>query len=274
MSRIKRAVKRTLVAVAPGVAGPLLRYTAARHVAKLGERLGLPAVNRRVAELTGRRVAAGPFAGLTYIGSATGSTYGPKLVGSYEREIHAWIDRAVRVGYAQFVDVGCAEGYYAVGFACRSLTTSVSAFDTDPTARRLTAELASANGVADRVAIRGECRPDTFTTLGPGRMLVLCDCEGFEADLLVPDVAARLRSADLLVELHEQQRPGVTQMLIDRFAASHRVESVSLSTRDPADYPVLSGLATDAERRLAVNELRGSDQQWLMLTALDPGAGT
>jgi hypothetical protein len=45
------------------------------------------------------------------------------------------------------------------------------------------------------------------------------DCKGAEVDILRPDVVPGLESACLLVELHDCMRPGVSRMMVDRFAA-------------------------------------------------------
>src|SRR6185312_7312344 len=79
-------------------------------------------------------VLSGPFAGMLYHAAAAGSVLGPKLIGSYEHEISAWIEATVNANYQRILDVGCAEGYYAVGFARRMPQVEVYAFDLDATA--------------------------------------------------------------------------------------------------------------------------------------------
>ena len=82
-------------------------------------RAGLPRVAAAVATHYKNTVAAGPFAGMRYAGLPSGSTAGPKLLGSYESEIAAWIEGLCGARLDTIVDVGCAEGYYAVGMAMR-----------------------------------------------------------------------------------------------------------------------------------------------------------
>src|SRR6478672_6897407 len=65
-------------------------------------------------------VQHGPFKGMKYPGvNSVGSALIPKLLGSYERELHPLIDSICAGQYDQVVDIGCAEGYYAVGLAMR-----------------------------------------------------------------------------------------------------------------------------------------------------------
>lgn len=43
----------------------------------------------------------------------------PNLVGSYESELHLQIEQLILERPQVVIDVGCAEGYYAVGLAQR-----------------------------------------------------------------------------------------------------------------------------------------------------------
>lgn len=58
-----------------------------RALHKWRKRTTLAALDRQY----GQRVAAGPFAGMTYMDVAAGSALVPKFVGSYECELHAAI---------------------------------------------------------------------------------------------------------------------------------------------------------------------------------------
>jgi methylase of polypeptide subunit release factors len=64
------------------------------------------------------------------------------VIGCYESQLHSWINDSIAYGYDKILDVGCAYGYYAVGFALKSRTSTVYACDTDQRARENTAELA------------------------------------------------------------------------------------------------------------------------------------
>src|SRR3954471_21407829 len=71
------------------------------------------AVSSRIPKLT---VLNGPFAGLVYpsVDASLASLFA-KLLGSYEREIHPVVEKICTAEYTDIVNVGCAEGYYAVG---------------------------------------------------------------------------------------------------------------------------------------------------------------
>src|ERR1700722_2566319 len=77
---------------------------------------------------TSCRVRTGPFAGMRYGSVSVGSAYIPKLLGIYERELSSFIEAACLKRPDLIVDVGAAEGYYAVGLAVRNPTAKVIAF--------------------------------------------------------------------------------------------------------------------------------------------------
>lgn len=71
----------------------------------------------RLWELCGGVILSGPFKGLMYPRESVGSAWAPKLLGTYESELSPTIERIVSGGYRSVVDIGAAEGYYAVGLA-------------------------------------------------------------------------------------------------------------------------------------------------------------
>ena len=137
----------------------------------------------RVCGRHGWQVMGGPFQGMIYGDTAVCSALLPKLAGSYEVELHPLLDSLRAADYDTVVDVGCAEGYYAVGFARKWVGIQVIAFDTDVQARELCAQKTEENGVAARVRVEGACEGETLRDVVP-RSLLISDCEGYELVLL------------------------------------------------------------------------------------------
>src|SRR4051812_47184783 len=104
----------------------------------------------------GATVVGGPFAGMAYIDHATEGALVPRLFGTYESELHPHFAAILAQGLDCVIDVGCAEGYYAVGLARIAPEVTVYAHDIDPRAQAECAALAARNGVADRVIVGGE----------------------------------------------------------------------------------------------------------------------
>lgn len=238
-----------------------------RQFLKTGTRwIDVKAAARRLAP--DGRVRNGPFAGMRYPEmESTGSSLFPKLLGSYERELHPWIYEGDRCGYRAVVDVGCAEGYYAVGLALRWPQTRVYAFDTNPKARQLCAELARSNDVAERVHVSASCDEQALRALSlPVRSLIVSDCEGFEVQLFSENLIAELRDHDFLIELHDWYDINISTALKRRFEATHRVDSVysvdDVQKVHSYDYPELAPW-TLHERRDLVSEARPYVMEWI-----------
>ena len=75
------------------------------------------ALSDRLVALHGRRVLHGPFAGMDYTSEASEGGLAPRLLGTYEAELHPALAAVAARGLQLIYDVGCAEGYYAVGLA-------------------------------------------------------------------------------------------------------------------------------------------------------------
>jgi hypothetical protein len=262
---VKKFVKSALHKFAPGLADRFFSYRRRRHNDNVAENRGLPRVLGMYVARYGHSVQAGPFAGMKYVHRATGSTATPKLVGSYECELHPWIEQLCSQKFDRIIDIGCAEGYYAVGMAWRDKNATVVGFDVDPLSRELCGEMATLNGVADRVSIAGKCTPESLSNAITGRTLIISDCEGFELDLLDPVTCPKLVSADMLVELHDVFRPGLTDTLRKRFQHTHTFELVCTQPRVPSQFKSISFL-TETDQLIALEELRNGPQDWALIT--------
>jgi len=188
--------------------------------------------------LFGSKVMQGPFAGMRYISNAVGSAYWPKWMGIYERELTPVIDEICSRPFERIVDVGAAEGFYAIGFALRYRGAQVVAFEADPEGQRLIGELARVNDVEAQVSILGFC--DSWALSKAVRFkntLLIMDVEGFEAELLNPAIVPELKSTEILVELHEYLAPGLGDLLRQRFSESHKIAEVLPKARIIDDLP-------------------------------------
>lgn len=212
----------------------------------------------------GRRVAAGPFAGMVYMDASAGSALVPKFVGSYECELHAAFLSLRGEPYAGAIDIGCAEGYYAVGLARILPGVPIFAYDTDPTAQELCRKLAALNHVQEQVQIAGSCGREHLIARSGQRLFVLCDCEGYELDLFDGPVARALAGSDLIIETHEMYRPGCTAQLLSIFSATHAHEIISPVKRVWSDFSAARAVPR-MFRRYAVDEWRNPAQRWLWL---------
>jgi hypothetical protein len=158
---------------------------------------------------------------------SVGSTLIPKLLGSYERELELVIRDICSFPYTEIVDIGCAEGYYAVGLALQIKNAQVFAYDTSEKAIRLCNSMARLNNVSERVVTGSFCDASTLRAIPfTGKALIISDCEGFEKELFTEDVVPLLANHDLLIEIHDFVDIETSSIIRRRFQNSHTITSI------------------------------------------------
>lgn len=205
----------------------------------------------------------GPFKGMQYISESNGSAHLPKILGSYEEPIQEWINNAIKKEYKTIIDIGCAEGYYAVGFGMRMPGTKVIAYEIDDNARKNTKELVELNK-QNNIEIRSECTFEELNNECNENTLIFCDVEGYEDILLDPIKVPNLSLVDLIIESHDFMIPNLTEKLITRFYDTHSIKIV-------VDYPFRKNNyhtpseTTDYELSMIIDESRPPAMKFLLL---------
>ncbi|KAB2969495.1 MAG: hypothetical protein F9K18_01200 [Thermoanaerobaculia bacterium] len=228
-------------------------------------------VARALAAVVGRRVLAGPFAGTRLDPGVESGVLMPRVLGTYEMEIRdELLGLLARARRRVVVNVGAADGYYAVGLLRAGLAERVVAFESLPRLRDALAAGARRNGVADRLVIEGHC---TGAELGealrehrPG--LLLLDAEGAEVELLDPAEIPDLAEVEILAEIHPWVGAEAVTQIESAFGPTHR--SCRIEARRPRAgdisipfYRRLASLSTRLEARLL--QERSAPTSWLSL---------
>ena len=218
----------------------------------------------------GTAVMQGPLQGLDFLPQSAEGCHIAKLLGCYEQPLQTFIEAAIQKQYATILNIGCAEGYYAIGMALRMPSTRVLAHDLNPKAQEICTALAQKNKVADRVRIGGLFTPSDFAAYAGQDVLLMCDIEGAERELLNPELAPALKGMDLIVESHECLIPGITQLLIDRFKGTHKITLVQDDGQRRLEKPPqwFVNLA-HLDQLLATWEWRSGPTPWLVMHPLD-----
>jgi hypothetical protein len=239
------------------------------HQVRYLERNGVLKLNQRYVEAFGLGVLSGPFQGMRYPLVATRRRHvAPRLLGSYESGLHGAIGEVRQKQYERIIDIGCAEGYYAVGLALACPKTQVFAFDAEPRERNLCQNMKELNS-ATNLNLGSFCTPEDLVKIAaPYRSMVLSDCEGYEARLFTAETIAALPTTDFLIELHESESAGITQRLKRLLEQTHEVKLIDHLAPTLSDYPNLKNLGAEAE--LCLCEYRDPSQQWLYAVRREP----
>jgi Ribosomal protein L11 methyltransferase (PrmA) len=248
-SALKAAVKQVALNLFPDLALKLLSIRSRRLSERVVRDLGLDTLAQDLSRQNDGRVASGPFRGMRMDCDALPAyAVVPKLLGTYEQELHRALERAIECGPSSILNIGCADGFYAVGMALRLPHATIYAADPDPKAIRATMRNAKLNGVAKQVVPIGIIHPGEFDRyLIPCDSLLIMDCEGAEFLLLNPKNDSVLSSVDMIVEVHPEA--GSSERLWQQFEKTHQCEHLYYTGRQ--------GIA---------DEYRLDNQEWLVLT--------
>jgi hypothetical protein len=261
--QLMRAIEST--PVIGGVYRAIERRLFFRHIKRLRREAGL-----RFAEANGNTVKYGVFAGMKVLSEDTwGVNQFTVLSGQYESELYPIMSDAATKSYDAFIDIGCAEGFYAVGFATISNNCHVIAYDISEAARRVTRLNATLNAVSDRITIKSEANHTELqkTIDRYAKVFVLSDIEGAEIGLIDPEKCPALRKCDLLIEVHGCTDE-VAAVLVKRFAGSHKAHIIARSPRNPFLFEEISCTFED-EAWVTVSEgRRFIRNNWVLLESI------
>jgi hypothetical protein len=250
----------------PRAFAAIMAARARSHQAKYMQQVGMSSLAQQFSATCGLTVRYGPFRGLQYTPEAAQNRLLIcKLLGTYEQELHPIIDALAPDSYDCIVDVGSAEGYYAIGLALKT-QAAVFAFDAASAELALARQMAEHNGVADRVRLESWCDADTLVKLAAKhrRCFIVSDCEGYETELFTEQTIPALKTSDLLIELHGAAK----DVLVPRLQHTHNIHLIAAIARTDGNFAELEPFSPE-QRRAAVNEYRGQ-QYWLWAPAKLP----
>lgn len=178
--------------------------------------------------------------------------------------MHEHIERLIKIGFDSILNIGCADGYYAIGIAKRIPGARIFAHDINEKAQASCRAFAEINNVSDRVEIGGLFKGVDYDRFSDSKTWLLMDIEGDERELLDPCSYPILRKMTILVECHDCFVPGLANEIASRFAHSHSVVRVDHSLAAPKLPVWLQGLG-HLDQLLATWEWRIGPTPWLVM---------
>jgi hypothetical protein len=225
-------------------------------------RSGVLDLSLKVAEHFDYTVQDGLFGGMRYTRAAVLTHHAtPNLLGTYERQLYPLLKEAAS-RCELIVDIGSAEGYFAVGLA-RLTGRPVVAFDVNGKERQIVRKMAALNKASHLVTISDWCASSNLAGLVRGkRALVFCDIDGGEFSLFNSEAIEALTGCDVFIELHGTQAEN--RSLIESFMGRDPI--ILDHPNEIAGVERLAFLGEDAARMAM--EYR-EFQQWLVLQPND-----
>lgn len=213
------------------------------------------------------RVQTGPFQGMAIVPQymwGDGDT-AAKLMGVYEDELHASIESAIAIRPDIVINVGSAEGYYAIGAKIRTKSETI-AVDLERRALDICMANASANNTNLEKYMSSITSRELQSMISDReRPWLILDCEGYEEELLDLAQCPDLERCWILVETHDVFREGLTDRLCEKFSHSHDITVIFQQTKDPYQFAWTSSLS-DCDKWALVHEGRPIAGNWLWMT--------
>ena len=183
-------------------------------------------------------VVGGVFKGMRYHGEAVCSVAAPKIMGTYESELAPFLQKWSAIPFRHTINVGAAEGYYAVGCAMLWPQAIVTAFESSEQGRTLLTRNVELNGLRSRVKIMRHCGPQQLdaATRNGEPTLVIMDVDGAEGNLLNPAEVPGLVNAYIIVEIHDFIDEQLGEIVSSQLKSTHVIEEVRTQTRILRDF--------------------------------------
>lgn len=219
-----------------------------------------------------RTVAYGPFKGFNL-----GNGYkwgqadvGNMLLGIYESEVlKSLLDKPS--DYKTFIDIGAADGYFAIGSLVGNLFDKTYCFELSEESRKNIKFNATLNGVQDRIDINCGASSSFYKDLiskevNLSHCVILCDIEGAEFGLFDDAVLNGLKKSILIIEIHDWHENGIERFkeLKSRAMPYFEINEIRTGSRDLSIFPEVAGLRDD-DRWLLCSEGRHHLMTWLRL---------
>lgn len=228
-------------------------------------------VSKRVDSIFNSTVAYGHFKGLKF---APGGWWGVAdrgnmILGLYEKEVLNSL-MLVPDSYRYFIDLGAADGYYAIGVLVANKFEKSICFEASKLGQKTILKNADLNKVSKKIVVNGFADSHFYSNISQevlDKSVLFIDIEGGEFELINENVLDAFSRSIIFIELHDwlfndsnKQKERLIQILRRRF----EVTTIVMGTRGFDDIRELDDF-NDDERWIMCSEGRGRRMEWLRL---------
>lgn len=228
-------------------------------------------ISLEVFDLCDGTVRYGPFKGLklnrdTWWGKLD---LGNQCLGLYEKELLHFFQNIRENEFSTLIDIGAADGYYAVGALVSGIFDSVICFEQSASGRETIHRNWENNGSIGNLSILGAADANSIAEIPESRLkksLLIVDIEGAEFNLLTDQVLDKLQESTIVVEIHNWV-DGFIDLYADllrRANKNHQIHVLERIQRSTTEIPELRDF-TDDNRLLVTSERRPCLMRFLLL---------
>lgn len=215
------------------------------------------------------QVQLGPFQGMKLSGNPHWgiSDRASMLLGLYEKEVMEQLLALSAKSNQTFIDIGAADGYYAVGLTMAKKFKKSICFEATELGQKVIAENAEVNGVAGQIEIHGIADDAALEKISRQELegaVVLVDIEGAEFEVLNRANLEKLSRSHLVIEVHnwiEGFKPKYERLLKEA-SEFFNLSVLKVGQRELPEIPLLEKFPDD-NRWLMLSEGRPNRMRWL-----------
>ncbi len=178
-----------------------------------------------IVEKTGNRIYFGPFSGLKIPKESLNYLTVSELLGLYESCLHTKFEKLLNLELENIILVGGNNGYYAAGISYLINPKMINIYESEIIFHPIIKSWFNSNNLS-KFDIRRKATIEEFNQINFKVDFVFMDCEGFEIELLNPQLFSWQEKTEILVELHPFYIDNLIPILSSRFKKTHKIEII------------------------------------------------
>ena len=225
-------------------------------------------LSSKISKIYNNTVQQGPFKGMVmnedqFWGQGDSSS---KILGLYEKEIQDLIVSIQKdKKYSTFVDIGGADGFFAIGSLVNNLFKKCEVFEISKKGRISIQKNSKQNNVYDSIRIHDKASKASLTKIDNiNNSLILCDIEGGEYELFDEKLIKKIYPSDIIIEIHKNKENSLVNFE-KRFTKSYSLTKITQEPRSLKNFKELENI-NDNNRALITSEGRSCVQEWWHLS--------
>jgi len=189
-----------------------------------------------------------------------------KILGLYEKEIQDLIVSIQKdKKYSTFVDIGGADGFFAIGSLVNNLFKKCEVFEISKKGRISIQKNSKQNNVYDSIRIHDKASKASLTKIDNiNNSLILCDIEGGEYELFDEKLIKKIYPSDIIIEIHKNKENSLVNFE-KRFTKIYSITKITQEPRSLKNFKELENI-NDNNRALITSEGRSCVQEWWHLS--------
>ena len=225
-------------------------------------------LSSKISKMYNNTVQQGPFKGMVinedqFWGQGDRSS---KILGLYEKEIQDLIVSIQKdKNYSTFVDIGGADGFFAIGSLVNNLFEKCEVFEISKKGRISIQKNSKQNNVYDSIKIHDKASKRSLIKIDNiNNSLILCDIEGDEYELFDEKLINEIYPSDIIIEIHKDKENSLVNFE-KRFTKKYSITKITQEPRSLKNFKELENI-NDNNRALITSEGRSYVQEWWHLS--------